>query len=75
MYHAAGTAAMGTVVDTDLKVFGVDHLRVVDASVLPLPLAAHYQACVYALSELPKFCPTEGHPLLNLPPRVARISY
>jgi choline dehydrogenase-like flavoprotein len=42
---------MGKVVDTDLKVFGIDGLRVVDASVLPLPLASHYQACIYALAE------------------------
>jgi choline dehydrogenase-like flavoprotein len=40
---------MGSVVDTNLKVLGVDNLRVVDASVMPLPLAAHYQACTYAI--------------------------
>jgi choline dehydrogenase-like flavoprotein len=51
LYHAAGTTAMGTVVDTDLRVKGVENLRVVDASVLPLPIAAHYQALVYALAE------------------------
>jgi choline dehydrogenase-like flavoprotein len=50
-YHAAGTAAMGTVVDTNLEVYGVENLRVVDASVMPLPLASHYQVCIYALAE------------------------
>jgi choline dehydrogenase-like flavoprotein len=42
---------MGTVVDTSLKVVGVEGLRIVDASVLPLPIASHYQACIYALAE------------------------
>jgi choline dehydrogenase-like flavoprotein len=50
-YHAAGSASMGKVVDTQLRVTGVSNLRVVDASVIPVPIAAHYQATVYAMAE------------------------
>lgn len=50
-FHAAGTCWMGTVVDAELRVKGVKNLRVVDASVIPIPIAAHYQVCVYAIAE------------------------
>lgn len=36
LYHPVGTASMGKVVDDRLRVFGVNKLRVVDASVFPL---------------------------------------
>lgn len=49
--HASGTAAMGKVVMPDLKVVGVGGLRVVDASVLPVPIGGHTQATLYALAE------------------------
>ncbi len=35
LYHPVGTCAMGTVVDADLRVRGVNGLRVADASVIP----------------------------------------
>jgi choline dehydrogenase len=34
-HHPVGTCAMGVVVDTDCRVYGVDGLSVVDASVMP----------------------------------------
>jgi len=54
--HHAGTAAMlprdlGGVVDPELKVYGVQGLRVVDASVMPMIPATHLQATVYAIAE------------------------
>ncbi|KAI0644103.1 alcohol oxidase [Trametes meyenii] len=52
----AGTAAIGPrdeggVVDNSLKVYGTANLRVVDASVIPLHIAAHTQATIYAIAE------------------------
>ncbi|KIW14343.1 hypothetical protein PV08_07125 [Exophiala spinifera] len=49
-FNAGGTASMGRVVDTNLLVKGVNGLRIVDASVIPVPLAAHYQVVCYALA-------------------------
>ncbi|PWY87046.1 glucose dehydrogenase [Aspergillus sclerotioniger CBS 115572] len=51
LYHPAGSTSMGKVVDGDLRVKGIDGLRIVDASVIPTPLSTHIQACVYALAE------------------------
>ncbi|KAK1671865.1 GMC oxidoreductase [Colletotrichum godetiae] len=50
-YHPAGTASMGTVVDTDLRVIGVSGLCVIDTSVFPVSVSANLQVAVYALAE------------------------
>ncbi|KAF7359769.1 GMC oxidoreductase [Mycena venus] len=39
------------VVGSNLKVHGTANLRVADASIIPLPIAAHIQATVYAIGE------------------------
>ena len=36
MFHVSGTCALGTVVDSGARVIGVDGLRVVDASIMPV---------------------------------------
>ncbi|KAI4265520.1 MAG: hypothetical protein L6R38_009360 [Xanthoria sp. 2 TBL-2021] len=49
--HAAGTAAMGKVVDTRLRVHSIAGLRIVDASILPVAIGGHPQATLYGLAE------------------------
>ena len=49
--HSAGTAAMGKVVDCQLRVKGVKGLRVADASVFPTAIGGHPQATLYGLAE------------------------
>lgn len=56
IYHAVGSCAMGPagddVVDGDLRVRGVDGLRVIDASVLPFQVSGNSAAPVMALAWL-----------------------
>lgn len=57
IWHAAGTCKMGTkddqdgVIDSAARVFGVEGLRVVDASSFPILPPGHPTATVYALAE------------------------
>jgi len=54
-HHPCGTCAMGTgpdtVTDPQLRVHGVEHLRVVDACVMPDLVSAHINACVLMIAE------------------------
>jgi len=51
IFHPAGTCAMGTVVDADLRVQGVEGLRVVDASVMPTLVRGNPNAPTIAIAE------------------------
>ncbi len=54
-HHPAGTCQMGTspesVLDPELRVRGIEGLRVVDASAMPDMVSAHINACVLMLAE------------------------
>jgi choline dehydrogenase-like flavoprotein len=51
VYHATSTCAMGAVVDPELRVFGVEGLRVVDASVMPKITRANTHAATIMIAE------------------------
>ncbi|KAF2682112.1 GMC oxidoreductase [Lentithecium fluviatile CBS 122367] len=50
-FQNAGTMAMGSVLETDCKIKGIAALRVCDASILPFPIASHYQTGIYGIAE------------------------
>ncbi|XP_050303783.1 uncharacterized protein LOC126741421 [Anthonomus grandis grandis] len=56
LFHPVGTTKMGpnpktSVVNTDLRVHGIQHLRVVDAGVMPSHVSGHTNAAVVMLAE------------------------
>ncbi|MEO8306710.1 MAG: GMC family oxidoreductase N-terminal domain-containing protein [Pseudomonadota bacterium] len=51
VHHPCGTCRMGDVVDTRLRVMGVNGLRVVDASVIPTVIAGNSNIPVNAIAE------------------------
>jgi 4-pyridoxate dehydrogenase len=54
-HHPAGTCQMGigpdSVLDPELRVRGIERLRVVDASAMPDMVSAHINACVLMMAE------------------------
>jgi len=82
VYHPAGTCAMGNgaeaVLDTALRVRGVDALRVVDAAAMPELITGHINACVMMMAEraadlirgVASVAAAAGEPAAAVPPAV-----
>jgi choline dehydrogenase-like flavoprotein len=51
IYHPAGTCAIGRVVDPELRVLGIQNLRVVDASVMPTVVSGNTNAPTIMIGE------------------------
>jgi len=51
-HHPLGSVALGKVLDSSFRVKGLEGIRVVDSSAIPVPPTCHLQSSVYAFAEL-----------------------
>jgi choline dehydrogenase len=50
-HHPAGTVSLGKALDPDFRLKGLNGIRVIDSSAIPVMPTCHLQASVYALAE------------------------
>ena len=51
VHHPSCTCPIGTVLDPEFRVHGIEGLRIVDASAMPTIVTAHINACVLMMAE------------------------
>ncbi|XP_060650783.1 neither inactivation nor afterpotential protein G [Drosophila nasuta] len=49
-HHPGGSCALGSVVDSQLRLYGVPNVRIVDASVLPRPISGNPNTAIAAIA-------------------------
>lgn len=73
IYHLCCTCRMGDVVDPRLKVFGVDNLRVADASIMPEIVSGNTNAASIMIGERAAELIAEDHSLSLSPETLATV--
>jgi choline dehydrogenase len=73
IYHPVGTCAIGSVVDSELRVEGVEALRVIDASVMPTVPRGNTNAPTIAIAERAADLIRHGKPLATAAADAAQV--
>ncbi|QRV97653.1 GMC oxidoreductase [Ceratobasidium sp. AG-Ba] len=65
LYHPTSTARIGSVVDTRLRVYGLEGLRIADCGIMPTIISGHTEAPALAIGEKAADIVKAAHPVIN----------